>query len=119
MNYTRDDHRLYLYEMAARDLRRAVAVLHHAQVEPADFTKVVSLLEDVEARLFGLATRDRFDDVKEWDSLAVDLSRYSDGRLIRTVVDWGEGYATVVHHPDPEEEPTRSNQEELQDEMWP
>jgi len=54
----------------------------------------------------------------EEGAIEIDWAVYSDGRPVFTVVDWLDGYATIVHHPDllqPETEDTG----ELAEEMCP
>jgi hypothetical protein len=43
---------------------------------------------------------------------------YSDGRPVTSTIDWGDGYATLVHCPDPKDE-TGGEAKELAEEVWP
>lgn len=50
--------------------------------------------------------------------LVSDQGRYSDGRPVTTAIDWGGGFATLVHCPDPRDE-TSGEAGELAEELWP
>jgi hypothetical protein len=47
-----------------------------------------------------------------------DQDVYSDGRPVTTTIDWGNGFATLAHSPDPKDE-TGGGAEELSEERWP
>lgn len=71
--------------------------------------------------LTGWPLNDRITDEK--DGLVcgppkIDWAVYSDGRPVLTVVDWLDGYATIVHHPDPLR-PEIEDTGELAEEMCP
>ena len=54
------------------------------------------------AALAGWPLNDHITDDKDGEDgvVAIDLAVYSNGQPVFTVVDWLDGYATLVHHPD-------------------
>ena len=119
--YTTMDYKKYICALGSRDIRRIAAKVRRANLENDAEIEIMRLLEQAEARLLVGIFFDGADDTIEDGTSLVDgnLGTYSDGRRVTTTIDWGHGYATVVHHPDPQEQETRQDRRELEEEVWP
>ena len=95
--------------------------MRRANLENDAKIEIMRLLEQAAARLLVGIFFDGTDDTIEDGTSLVDgnLRTYSDGRRVTTTIDWGHGYATLVHHPDPQEQETREDRRELEEEVWP
>ena len=89
-----EDYKKYFCALGFRSVRRVAAKVYAA----ADL--------DAELRIAML---------KE---LEIDWAVYADGRAVFTVIDWMDGYATLVHHPDSLQHETEDTGE-LAEEMCP
>jgi hypothetical protein len=119
--YTTMDYKKYICALGSRDIRRIAAKVRRANLENDAEKEIMRLLEQAEARLLVGIFFDGADDTIEDGTSLVDgnLGTYSDCRRVTTTIDWGHGYATVVHHPDPQEQETRQDRRELEEEVWP
>ena len=115
------DWKKYIYALGSRDIRRIAAKVCRANLENDAEIEIMRLLEQAEARLLVGIFFDGADDTIEDGTSLVDgnLGIYSDGRRVTTKIDWGHGYATVVHDPDPQEQDTREDRRELEEEVSP
>lgn len=52
------------------------------------------------------------------ETVEIRCGIYSDGRPVTTRIEWGESYATLVHLPDPLDERTHTDPQELAEEFW-
>lgn len=112
-SYTNEDHRKFVYALIARDIRRLTAKVHRANVDDDTRQMIDAALDQLETRAWLLAFHDRAS-----GDLIPDQDFYSDGRPVTTTISWGDGYATLVHSPDPNDE-TGGAAEELSEEVWP
>ena len=119
--YSTMDWKKYIFALGSRDIRRIAAKVRRANLEIEAEIEIMRLLEQAAARLLVGIFFDGADDTVEDGTSLVDgnLGTYSDGRRVTTRIDWGHGYATIVHHPDPQEQETREDRRELEEEMWP
>jgi hypothetical protein len=53
------------------------------------------------------------------NTLIQDQNVYSDGCPVTRTIDYGDGFATLVHCPDPADGSSGSEAEELSEELWP
>jgi hypothetical protein len=111
--YTAEDGRKHNYALLARDIRRLTAKIHRADIDDDTRDMIDSALEQLEVRVWLMSFHDPVSDV-----LIRDQDSSSDGRPVTTTISWGEGYATLVHCPDPNDE-TGVAAEELSEELWP
>ncbi len=111
--YTAEDGRKHNYALLARDIRRLTAKVHRAEIYGDTLEMIDSALDQLEARVWLMS----FHDPARGD-LIRDQDVYSDGRPVTTTISWGDGYATLVHCPDPKDE-TGGVAEELAEEVWP
>ena len=95
--------------------------MRRANLENDVENEIMRLLEQAEIRLGLAAFFDGADDTAEDGSSVAEgnMSTYSDGRPVITTIDWGHGYATLVHNPDPQEQETQQDRRELDEEVWP
>ncbi len=107
-----EDSRKHMYALLARDIRRLTAKIHRTNIDDAR-QMIDAALDQLETRVWLLSFHDPASGV-----LIKDEDVYSDGRPVTTTISWGEGYATLVHGPDPNSE-TGGAAEELSEEMWP
>ena len=118
-NYTTEDGKKHLYALCLRDLRRVYAVMRRLNPDPETELKIACLLEQAEIRLFFAA----FVDTSQWfedgdNEVVVRGGTYADGRPVQTRIEWEGGYATIVHPPDPQDEESRPDPNELAEECW-
>jgi hypothetical protein len=110
---TEEDDRKHNYALLAREIRRLTAKVVRADIDDDTRAMIEAALDQLEARLWLMWL---YDPVRK--VLIKDQDRYSDGRPVTTTITWGEGYATLVHSPDPTDE-TGSGAAELAEEVWP
>ena len=91
-SYTGEDHRKFVYALIARDIRRLAAKVHRANMDD-DRNEIAAALEQLESRVWLFAFTD------PTGALINEEDVYSDGRPVTTTIDWGDGYATLVHMP--------------------
>jgi hypothetical protein len=108
-----EDHRKYIYALLARDIRRLTATIHRTDIDDGKREMIDTALEQLETRAWLMS----FHDPVSGD-LIEDEDVYADGRWVTTRISWGEGYATLVHCPDPNDE-SGGAAEELAEELWP
>lgn len=108
-----EDHLKFLYALVARDIRRLTAKIHRADIDDDTREAINAALEQLEARVWTMSFHDLVT-----GNLILNENVYSDGRLVTTTVSWGEGYATLVQSPDPNDQ-TGPAAEELSEEVWP
>jgi hypothetical protein len=124
---TTEDYQKYFCALGSRSVRRVAAELSAASELDAEVR--VAMLKELtqavkwqqSAALAGWPLNDRITDDKDGEEGVVeidDLAVYSDGRPVFTVVDWMDGYATIVHHPD-SLQPQTEDTGELAEEMCP
>lgn len=106
------DHKKFDYALVTRDIRRLTALIHRAEIDGATGKFIDAALEQLEARVWMLAFYDPDSEV-----LIQDQAVYSDGRPVTTTVDWGNGFATLVHCPDPADGTSGSKTDELSEEL--
>jgi hypothetical protein len=53
------------------------------------------------------------------NTLINNQDEYSDGRPVTTTMGWKDGFATLVHCPDPADGISDINADELSEELWP
>jgi hypothetical protein len=87
------------------------AKVHRTNIDDDTREMIDSALDQLESRVWLLAFHD-----PATSTLIQDQDRYDDGRPVTTMIDWGQGYATLVHSPDPNDETAA---EELCEERWP
>jgi hypothetical protein len=121
-----EDYGKYLCALASRSVSHVAAKVYAASELDAE-ARIATLKEltlavrwQRMATIAGWRLSDHLthDEDDEETAVTIDLAVYSDGRPVLTVVDWLDGYATIVHHPDslrPEIEDTG----ELAEEMCP
>jgi hypothetical protein len=112
-SYNAEDHRKHNYALLARDIRRLTAKVHRAEIDGDTLEMIDSALDQLEGRVWLMSFHD-----PARDDLIRDQDVYSDGRPVTTTISWGEGYATLVHCPDPKEEGGGAA-EALSEEVWP
>lgn len=112
--YNADDHRKHNYALLARDIRRLTATIHHSQIDDGRREMIYAALEQLEARVWLTFFHDPVT-----NTLINDQDEYSDGRPVTTTIGWGNGFATLVHCPDPMDGASGSETDELSDELWP
>jgi hypothetical protein len=122
---TSEDFKKYWLALASRSVRRVAAKVHAADLDTEvrsalmkELTQTVTWQQN--AALAGWPLNDHITDDKdgEEEAFEIDLAVYSNGRPVFNVIDWGDGYASLVHHPhslQPETEDTG----ELAEEMCP
>ncbi|OBI18301.1 hypothetical protein A5712_00340 [Mycobacterium sp. E2327] len=111
--YNADDHRKFTYALFSRDIRRLTAKIHHANIDDETQKMVDAALDQLETRVWVMSFHDPAS-----SRLIQNQDRYADGRPVATTISWGEGYATLVHSPDPNVA-TGVGVEELSEEAWP
>lgn len=116
----------YFYALGSRSVRRVAAKVYAAAELDAE-ARIAMMKELTQmvtwqqmAAIAGWPLDDHITDGTDGEegAIEIDWAVYSDGRPVFTVVDWMDGYATIVHHPDllqPETEDTG----ELAEEMCP
>jgi len=113
-----EDYRKYFCALGSRSVRRVAAKVYAAAELDAEMriammkqlTQMVTWQQM--AAIAGWPLDDHTTDGTDGEegAIEIDWAVYSDGRPVFTVVDWLDGYATIVHHPDllqPETEDTR------------
>jgi hypothetical protein len=113
-SYPAEDHHKFAYALVARDIRRVAALVHRAEIDDGQRAMIDSALEQLESRCWVMFLYDPFSKV-----LVQDQDVYSDGRRVTTPVDWGDGFTTLVHYPDPADETNGSEADQLSEERWP
>ncbi len=113
-NAKADDHRKFNYGLVARDLRRLTALIHGADIGGGTRAMIDAALEQLEARVWVALLHDPTSDV-----LMQNQDVYSDGRPVTTTIDYGNGFATLVHCPDPADGTSGSQPDELSEDLWP
>jgi hypothetical protein len=102
-----EDYKKYFLALGSRSVRRVAAKVYaatglDAEVRLAmlkELTRAVTWQQN--AALVGWPLKDHTIDDQDGEesSYEIDLAVYSYGRPVFTVVDWLDGYATIVHHP--------------------
>ena len=121
-----EDYGKYFCALGSRSVRRVAAKVYAAAELDAEMriammkqlTQMVTWQQM--AAIAGWPLDDHITDGTDGEegAIEIDWAVYSDGRPVFTVVDWLDGYATIVFHPDllqPETEDTG----ELAEEMCP
>ena len=108
-----ENHRRHNYALLARDIRRLTAMIHRAEIDGDTREMIDSALEQLEGRVWLMSFHEPAGGV-----LIQDQDVYSDGRPVTTMIDWGSGFATLVHCSHPRDETSRKA-EELSEEVWP
>jgi hypothetical protein len=123
---TTEDYQKYFCALGSRSVRRVAAKLS-AAVELDAEVRVAMLKELTQAvtwqqsaAVTGWRLNDRITDDTDGEEgvVEIDLAVYSNGRPVFTVVDWMDGYATIVHRPD-SLQPQTEDTGELAEEMCP
>jgi hypothetical protein len=112
--YNTYDDRKHKYALLSRDIRRLTAKIRRANIDDETRERIDAALEQLEARVWVALLHDPTRDV-----LIQDQDVYSDGRPVTTTTDWGDGFATLVHCPDPADGTSGSNADQLSEELWP
>ena len=107
------DETKYNYALLARDIRRLAALIHRTDIHGPAREPIDHALEKLESRTWLISFVNPAS-----GALVHDQDVYSDGRPVTTAIDWGGGFATLVHCPDPRDE-TSGDAEELAEELWP
>jgi hypothetical protein len=107
------DHKKFDYALVTRDIRRLTALIHRADIDSGTRAMIDAALEQLEARVWVALLHDPISGV-----LVQDQDVYSDSRPVTTTINWGDGFATLVHCPDPAEGTSATGAEELQEERW-
>lgn len=112
---TTQDYKKFYYARGARDMRRMAAKVQSANADPELVAVFMRGLVELMAtqRALALVAWPFPDDA---DEVEVDFSTYADGRPVFSTVDWDDGYATVVHHPDVL---VATDPKALEPECWP
>ena len=110
----RDDYMRFSYALIARDVRRLTAHLYSANLDESLRMQIGAALDQLECRVRSTLMYDPTTGV-----LIQDQDNYLDGRPVTTTVDWGAGFATLVHCPHPEDGTSGDGAEELSEEVWP
>ncbi len=111
--YNAYDDRKHKYALLSRDIRRLTAKIRRANVDDETREMIDSALDQLETRVWLLAFHD-----PTTGGLIENEDVYSDGRPVTTTISWGDGYATLVHCPDPNDG-TGAAAQELSEELWP
>jgi hypothetical protein len=111
--YNAEDSRKHNYALLARDIRRLTAKIHRADIDGDTREMIDSALDRLETRVWLMSFHDPLSGF-----LIQDQDVYSDGRPVTATISWGDGYAALVHCPDPNDE-TGVAAEELSEEVWP
>jgi hypothetical protein len=114
MPWTTEDQQKFGYALVSRDIRRLTALTDRAEIDGDTRAMIDAALEQLEARVWLTFFHDPIANV-----LIHDQDRYSDGRLVTTTIDYGDGFATLVHCPDPADGTSGSKEDELSEEAWP
>jgi len=110
-----EDHRKFSYALVARDVRRLTASIHQADIDDQSLVAMGAALDQLEARaVWAMLLYEPANGV-----LIQDPNAYSDGRPVTTTIDWGDGFATSVHVPDPADGNRDAEAEDLSEERWP
>ena len=102
-----EDYRKYFCALGSRSVRRVAAKVYAAAELDAEMriammkqlTQMVTWQQM--AAIAGWPFDDHIADSMDGEegAIEIDWAVYSDGRPVFTVVDWLDGYATIVHHP--------------------
>jgi hypothetical protein len=105
---TTEDYQKYFCAMGSRSIRRVAAKVYAATGLDAE-ERGAMMMELTEALnwhrtavVVGTAVTSELEDLDGQDDQVIEVNTavYSDGRPVFTAVDWIDGYATIVHHPD-------------------
>jgi hypothetical protein len=104
---TIEDYAKYFLALGSRSIRRIAAKVDAATVDAAvrealmkELTQSVKWQEMAVVSSWPL-NDDFSDDADSGEqTIEIDLGTYSNGKPVFTVVDWMDGYATIVHRPD-------------------
>jgi hypothetical protein len=112
---TTEDYKKYHCARGARGVRRLAAKIQASDIDPELIAVLMEdLVEIIQCqRTVALAGWPFPDDVEE---VEIDFFAYSDGRPVSTTVPSGDGYATIMNHPDALE---TSDTTALLPEHWP
>jgi hypothetical protein len=103
-----EDYVKYFLALASRSVRRVAAKVYAAAELDAEvriamlkeLTQAVTWQQSAALAVWPLNDRITDDNDGEEGAVEINWAVYSDGRPAFTVVDWMDGYATIVHHPD-------------------
>jgi hypothetical protein len=121
-----EDYGKYFCALGSRSVRRVAAKVYAATELDAE-VRIAMMKELTQAvtwqqmaTVAGWPLNDHLTDDKDDDegAVTIDWAVYSNGRPVLTVVDWLDGYATIVHHPDSLQTQTE-DAGELAEEMCP
>jgi hypothetical protein len=113
--YLAEDHRKFAYALVSRDIRRLTAFVHRVDINEETLAMIDNALEQLDNRAWLMSFHD-----PQSGNLIKDEDLYSDGRPVTTTIDWGDGFATLVHCPDLAADKTSGNRaDELAEELWP
>ena len=113
--YNAGDHTKSNYALLAREIRRLTAKVHHANIDNDTTAMIDSALEQLEGRVWLMSFHDPAS-----GRLIQDQDTYSHSGRVTTTINWGDGYATLVHPPDAlDDSESGSGTEELAEELWP
>jgi hypothetical protein len=113
-SYTADEHRKFTYALLSPDIRRLTALIHRTEIDGDTRAMIDTALEHLEARVWVTLLHDPVT-----NTLIQDQDAYSDGRPVTTTIDYGDGFATLVHCADPADGTSGSKADELSEELWP
>jgi hypothetical protein len=119
-----EDYRKYFCALGSRSVRRVAAKVY-ASAELDAEVRIAMLKELTEALMCQrkasiVGWRDHINDDTDGEEgvIEIDLAVYSNGLPVFTVVDWLDGYATIVHHPH-SLQPQTKDTGELAEELCP
>lgn len=112
--WTTEDHQKFGYALISRDIRRLTALIHCADIDGDSRAVIDAAVEQLDARVWATLFHDPVTNV-----LINNQDEYSDGRPVATTIGWGDGFATLVHSPDPADGTSGSGADELSEELWP
>lgn len=121
-----EDYGKYFCAMGSQSVRRVAAKVYAASELDAEarIAMLKELTQAVQWQQMATLARWRLSDHlthekgSQEGAVTIDWAVYSDGRPVFTVVDWLDGYATIVHHPD-SLRPGTEDIGELTEEMCP
>ena len=96
---TTEDYKKYYCATGTRGVRRVAAKIQASDIDPELIDALMEdLVEIIQCQRTVATVGWPFPDDAE--EVEIDFFTYSGGRPVFTTVDWGDGYATIVNHPD-------------------
>ena len=109
-----DDHKKFAHALVARDVRRLNALIHRADIDGHRLATIETALQKLQLRVTWAMLVDPIS-----DTAIHDPGFYSDGQAVTTMIDWEEGFATLVHSPNSRDVETNATAEALSAERSP